>query len=217
MTRRPRAVLFDLDGTLIDTVELILTSYRHTVQVHGLEPLPDAAWLEGLGIPLRVQFTQFTTDPDELQALVSTYRDHNHIHHDRMVAEYPGVREGVEELHGAGMKLAVVTSKMHGGLERGLRACRLEGFFEVLIGADDVENPKPHPEPVLMALDRLGVTASEAIFVGDSPHDMASGRAAGVRTAAATWGPFSREALERHSPDVWLESPQSIRDLLGEA
>lgn len=212
---RPRAVLFDLDGTLIDTVELILTSYRHTVQVHGLEPVPDEVWLEGLGIPLRVQFTRFTSDPDQLQALVTTYRDHNHIHHDLLVAEYPGVREGVGELHGAGMKLAVVTSKMHGGLERGLRVAGLDGFFDVLIGADDVRNPKPHPEPVLMALDRLGVSASEAVFVGDSPHDMASGRAAGVRTAAATWGPFSREVLERHAPDLWLESPLAIRDLLG--
>lgn len=208
-----RAVLFDLDGTLVDTVELILASYRHTVAVHGIDPVPDAVWLEGLGIPLRVQFRRFTTDPREIQDLIDTYLAHNHEHHDRLVAHYPGVLEGVRSLEGAGVRLGVVTSKMHGGLERGLTAGGYEGLFEVLIGADDVENPKPHPEPVLMALGRLGVEPSDAVFVGDSPHDMAAGRAAGVRTAAATWGPFPREVLELHRPDLWLESPAEIPTL----
>lgn len=209
------AILFDLDGTLIDTVELILASYRHTVEVHALEPVPDEVWLEGLGIPLRVQFRRFTTDPAEIQALIETYLAHNEIHHDRLVAQYPGVLEGVRRLRAAGLKLAVVSSKMHGGLERGLVSGGYDGLFEVLIGGDDVENPKPHPEPVLMALDRLGVDPRNAVFVGDSPHDMASGRAAGVRTAAATWGPFKRATLEVHAPDLWLESPSSIPGLIS--
>ena len=210
---RPNAVLFDLDGTLIDTVELILSSYRYTVKAHDLEPVPDAVWLEGLGIPLRVQFRRFAADPGQVQAMVETYLEHNLAHHDTLVREYPGVLEAVEELHAAGLKLAVVTSKMHGGLERSLRAGGYEGLFDVVIGADDVENPKPHPEPVLRALESLRVDPGDAIFVGDSPHDMASGRAAGVRIAAATWGPFPREALEAHRPDYWLESPAAIRSL----
>lgn len=214
-TFRPRAVLFDLDGTLVDTVELILASYRHTVAVHALEPVSDDVWLEGLGIPLRVQFTRFTSDPAEIQALVRTYLDHNEIHHDQLVAEYPGALEGVRHLHAEGIRLGVVSSKMHGGLERSLSSGGYEDLFEVLVGGDDVENPKPHPEPVLMALEQMGVAPGDTIFVGDSPHDMASGRAAGVLTAAAAWGPFAREALEPHRPDVWLESPSSIRHLTG--
>lgn len=204
-------VLFDLDGTLINTVELILSSYRHTVEAHGYEPVPDEVWMKHLGIPLRVQFRHFTEDVDAIGAMIETYLAHNEDYHDGMVRVYPGVREAVEILHREGVHLGVVTSKMHGGLERGLAAGGYDGLFEVLIGADDVENPKPHPEPVLMALERLGRDPAEAVFVGDSTHDMAAGRAAGVRTAAAMWGPFTRGDLEPHAPDFWLEDP---RDLL---
>lgn len=166
-------VLFDLDGTLIDTVELILESYRHTVRVHGLDPVSEQAWRQNIGIPLRVQFRQFTEDPDEIQSLIATYMEHNLEHHDDLVREYPGVCDAVKALHGAGYRLGVVASKMHGGLERGLALGGYDGLFEVLIGADDVRNPKPHAEPVLKALENLNVTAERAVFVGDSPHDMA--------------------------------------------
>jgi pyrophosphatase PpaX len=211
----PRAVLFDLDGTLIDTIELILESYRHTVAAHGLDPVPDPVWLEGLGIPLRVQFRRFTTEPREIEALIATYLEHNRAHHDALVRRYPGVLEGVRALAARGARLGLVTSKMHGGLEQGLKSGGYEDLFEVLIGADDVENPKPHPEPVLRAAEQLGVDPRETIFVGDSPHDMASGRAAGARIAAVSWGPFPRRALEPYAPDFWLASPASIPHLLG--
>jgi pyrophosphatase PpaX len=206
-------ILFDLDGTLIDTVELILESYRHTVRVHGLDPVSEQRWRQNIGIPLRVQFRQFTDDPDEIQALIATYMEHNMEHHDALVREYPGVCDAVKALHGAGYRLGVVTSKMHGGLERGLALGGYEGLFEVLIGADDVENPKPHAEPVLKALERMEVAAECAVFVGDSPHDMACGHAAGVQTGAALWGPFMREALHPHDPDHWFEQPSDIERL----
>ena len=206
-------ILFDLDGTLIDSVELILESYRHTVRVHGLDSASEQDWRDNLGIPLRVQFRQFTEDPDEVQAMISTYLTHNTEHHDTLIGEYPGMRDAVVALHRAGYRLGVVTSKMHGGLERGLRAGGYEGLFEILIGADDVENPKPHAEPVLKALEQMGVESESAVFVGDSPHDMTSGRAAGVQTAAALWGPFAREVLEPAAPDHWLDEPGDVRRL----
>ena len=209
-----RTMLFDLDGTLIDTIDLILKSFHHTTAKHGLPSLTDDEWLEMLGTPLRVQFQRCTESADEIQELISTYVDYNLKHHDDMVEHYPGVCDAVRSFHGAGFRLGVVTSKMHGSLERGLSVGGYDGLFEVLIGADDVKNSKPHPEPVLMALERLGVDPEAAIFVGDSPHDMASGRAAGVRVAAATWGPFSRETLEPHEPNCWLEQPADLRKLL---
>ncbi len=208
------ALLFDLDGTLIDTVDLILRSYRHTVGVHGYTPLSDEEWLKNLGIPLRMQFRHFTQEPDEIQAMISTYIEHNLEHHDALVLEYPGVRDAVASFSEAGYRLAVVTSKMHGSLERGLERGGYDGLFEVLIGADDVVNAKPHPEPVLMALDKLGVAAERAVFLGDSPFDMASGKAAGVRVGAVTWGPFSREELAGSEPDYWLESPTDLQRFL---
>ena len=93
---------------------------------------------------------------------------------------------------------------------RGLQVAGLEDAFAVIVGADEVTHPKPHPEPVLQALERLRAPATDTVFIGDSPHDLVSGRAAGVRTGAALWGPFSREWLEPHQPDYWLATPREI-------
>jgi len=211
---RLTTVLFDLDGTLIDSVRLILDSYHHTLACHGQEPCPDDFWLAGLGTPLRVQFRQWADDPVRLEAMIGTYREYNLAHHDSRVTAYPGVVEMVRALRQAGYRTGLVTSKNTPGAMRGLRLIGLEQEIEVIIGADDVENPKPHPEPVTLALARLGEPASSALYVGDSIHDMASGRAAGVETAAVLWGPFGRAHLECTAPDYWLETPDDLLRLL---
>ena len=202
--------LFDLDGTLIDSIELILRSYRHTMRLHrGQEPSDDV-WMQGLGTPLWVQFRQFTDDPAEIEAMVATYRAYNLAHHDEMVRPYDGVVEAVRALRDRGKTLGLVTSKMRSGAVRGLRVAGLEDAFQVIVGADEVTHPKPHPEPVLMALERLGAPATGAVFVGDSRHDVECGRAAGVKTAAVLWGPFDRAHLEDLAPDYWLETPAAL-------
>jgi pyrophosphatase PpaX len=202
--------LFDLDGTLIDSIELILRSYRHTMRTHRGEEPADADWMEGLGTPLWVQFRQFTDDPVEIDAMVATYRAYNLAHHDELVRPYEGVVEAVRALKRRGRPLGLVTSKMRSGAMRGLVRASLDDAFDVVVGADDVTHPKPHPEPVRLALERLGVPASDAVFVGDSRHDLVAGRAAGVKTAAALWGPFDRSHLEDLAPDYWLERPADL-------
>jgi pyrophosphatase PpaX len=205
--------LFDLDGTLIDSIELILRSYRHTMRAHrGYEP-PDDVWMEGLGTPLWVQFRLWSDDESEIKAMVETYREYNLAHHDELVRPYDGVVEQVRKLHAGGKTLGLVTSKMRGGALRGLRVAGLEDAFDVLVGSDDVARPKPHPEPVLTALSLAGRMAADAVFIGDSRHDIECGRAAGVKTAAVLWGPFDREHLEDLDPDYWLEQPQDIESL----
>src|SRR5438477_632835 len=205
--------LFDLDGTLIDSIELILRSYRHTLRTHrGGEPADDV-WMEGLGTPLWVQFRRFSEDPAEIEAMVATYRAYNLAHHDELVHPYEGVVEAVRGLKRRGRPLGLVTSKMRRGAMRGLVRASLEDAFEVVVGADDVTHPKPHPEPVQVALERLGARASEAVFVGDSRHDLVAGRAAGVKTAAALWGPFDRFDLADLEPDYWLERPADLAAL----
>jgi pyrophosphatase PpaX len=202
--------LFDLDGTLIDSIELILRSYRHTLRTHrGHEPA-DAVWMDGLGTPLWVQFRQFTDDPAEIDAMVATYRAYNLAHHDDLVRPYDGVVDAVRELRRAGKTLGLVTSKLKSGAVRGLRVAGLEDAFAVIVGADDVTHPKPHPEPVLTALERLGTLAADAVFIGDSRHDLVCGRAAGVKTAAVLWGPFDRAHLADLEPDYWLERPADL-------
>jgi pyrophosphatase PpaX len=202
--------LFDLDGTLLDSTELILASYRHTLRIHRGEVPPDEVWIEGLGTPLRVQVRRFTDDLAEIDAMVATYRDYNLAHHDAMVSAFPGIAEAVGRLKDRGMKLGIVTSKNRSSTIRGLACGGMEDCFEVLVTADDVDSPKPDPQPVVLALRQLDAEASEAVFVGDSPHDLAAGKAAGVATAAVLWSPFSRAQLAIHRPDHWIEDPAQL-------
>lgn len=208
-----KTFLFDLDGTLLDSIDLILRSYRHTMRVHrGTEP-PDDVWMRGLGTPLWVQFRHWTEDPVEIEAMVATYRAYNMEHHDALARPYEGVVDAVRALKGTGSGLGLVTSKMRSGAVRGLQLLGLVDAFPVIVGADEVTHPKPHPEPVLKALDLLGAPAGETVFIGDSRHDIECGRAAGVQTAAVLWGPFDRAHLEDLAPDHWLERPADLEAL----
>jgi len=201
------AVLFDLDGTLADTVPLILECYRHTMKVHRGTALPDERWLATIGTPLRDQLAAFATGPDEVAAMAETYVTRQLELHDDMARPFPGAVELLSELRGRGVRTAVVTSKRRGMATRTLERCGLGEAYDVLVGADDVARAKPDPEPVRTALTLLGLDGTErdrALFVGDSPFDMRAGRGAGTRTAAALWGPFSRAVLEAESPDYWL-------------
>jgi pyrophosphatase PpaX len=205
-----RTVLFDLDGTLIDSVRLILDSYHHTLAMHGLPPRSDEEWLRGVGTPLTAQFAEWRDEAGTMEALIATYRRYNLEHHDRMVTVYPGVVEVVTRLKAEGIATGLVTSKNRAGALRGLTLARLESLMDVLVCADEVTNPKPHPEPVETAVRLLGAETVATVYVGDSIHDMQSGRAAGVRTAAALWGPFGRDHLEGARPDYWLETPGDL-------
>ncbi|MBA2627000.1 MAG: HAD-IA family hydrolase [Gemmatimonadales bacterium] len=208
-----QTILFDLDGTLIDSVRLILDSYHHTLATHGLPARTDAEWLRGGGTPLRVQFAPWQDAPG-IDVLIATYREYNLANHDSCVTVYPGVVDTVRAIRAAGLATGLVTSKNRGGAERGLRLCGIETMMDVIVGADDVVNPKPHPEPVEMAMRLLNASPAHTLYVGDSIHDMMSGRAAGVRTAGVLWGPFTRQDLEPAEPDYWLECPEDLTRLV---
>jgi pyrophosphatase PpaX len=208
--------LFDLDGTLIDSIRLILDSYHHTLSRHNLPARTDEEWLRGVGTPLHIQFSAWQESPEILEAMIATYRAFNLEHHDRMVAIYPGVLDVVREIKAAGVQTGLVTSKNRHGAVKGLKLVGLEALMDVLVCADEVANPKPHPEPVEKAVALLGANPTTTVYVGDSIHDMHSGRAAGVRTAAALWGPFKRPHLESAEPDYWLERPADLVRLFVE-
>jgi pyrophosphatase PpaX len=208
--------LFDLDGTLIDSIRLILDSYHHTLSRHNLPARTDEEWLRGVGTPLHVQFSAWQESPEILEAMIATYRAFNLEHHDRMVTIYPGVLDAVREIKAAGVQTGLVTSKNRHGAMKGLKLVRLETLMDVLVCADEVANPKPHPEPVEKAVALLGADPATTVYIGDSIHDMQSGRAAGVRTAAALWGPFKRSHLESAEPDHWLETPADLVRLFVE-
>jgi pyrophosphatase PpaX len=211
---RIRAVLYDFDGTLADSTELIMRSYRHTMATHLGQVPPDEDWLSGFGMTLESQLNRFARHPDEALAMLDTYRGFQDTIHDELLRPFPGAAETVAELERRGYLLAIVTSKHRRSALRGMELCGIVSHFDVIVTPEDVREPKPHPEPVLFALEKLGVRPEEALFVGDSPHDVAAGKAAGTRTAGVLWGPFPREALEKAKPDAFLETQADVLRLL---
>lgn len=210
---RVEAVLFDLDGTLIDTVELILTSFRHaTCAVLG-ESLPDDVMMAGVGMPLIQQMRDFS--PEHADELLRVYREHNAEAHDRMVHEYPGTEQVLTELRRRGLPMGVVTSKGTPMTLRGLRLFDLERFFGVVVTADDVPLHKPDPFPLRHAAALLGVDVERCAYLGDSPHDMEAAKAAGAVSIAALWGAFGAEAVLAPGPDFSIASITELPALLG--
>jgi pyrophosphatase PpaX len=205
--------LFDLDGTLIDSTGLILAAYRHTMRQHLGRELPDELWLSGLGKPLDVQLGELARDEPEKLAMRGTYRSFYLEHHDRMLAPFPGVPAALAVLRDAGLALGLVTSKMRDTTLKALELCGLEDLLPVVVTVNDVRRGKPDPEPVLLALQLLDMKPADAIFTGDSPFDMAAGRAAGTAVAAVGWGPFPRESLAAYTPDRWLEKIEDLATL----
>ncbi len=211
--QRPWAVLFDLDGTLIDTIGLLLECARHTFE--GRTPAPtDEEWIAGIGTPLRKQFAAYTTSDDEIEELTQRYRAFQRQHHDRLTTAFPGVLDVLDELEARGHPMGIVTSKSNEMMDRGLEWVGIMRHMKTRIGMDNAERHKPDPHPVQVALEELGYEPHEAIFLGDSPHDIASGNAAGVTSVAALWGPFTREQLEPYHPDEYLQSILELPSLI---
>ncbi|MDR1712624.1 MAG: HAD-IA family hydrolase [Coriobacteriales bacterium] len=187
------AILFDLDGTLIDTKGLILRSFRHATRTVLDRVIPDDVLMDMVGIPLRDQMEKLS--PEHADELTATYREHNHRLHDELIRGFAGVAETLEQLAAAGLRLGVVTSKRNALAQRGLDCFDLGGYFELLIGSDDTSRHKPLPDPLLLAASRLSVEPARCAYVGDSPYDMQAARAAGMLAVAALWGMFERQRL----------------------
>jgi pyrophosphatase PpaX len=214
MTARPLAVLFDLDGTLIDSIELILNSARHAFRDRSGHVPDDAEWRRLIGMPLEASFRRYASDDADVAALLAKYREYQLANHDRLVKCYDEVVETVDFIRAAGHPVAIVTSKTTTMTRRGLDVSGLGAHFDMIIGCDVCERHKPDPQPVQIALQRLGYAPDEAVFVGDSVYDMLAGNAAGVTTIAALWGPFTREDLAASQPAHYLKRMGDLPRLL---
>jgi pyrophosphatase PpaX len=213
LSARPITVLFDLDGTLVDTVPFILAAVRHTFEGSGGCP-SDAEWIAGIGTPLRAQLASFARRPDDVEPLFQRYRAYWLEHHDARTRCFPGALEVVETLARRGHPLGIVTAKIEQGARRTLAHTGLLRHVRVVVGADSCANAKPHPEPVLVALAALGAAPSEAILLGDSPHDVAAAKAAGARGIGALWGACGREALAAAGAELFLSDVREVPALV---
>jgi pyrophosphatase PpaX len=211
-----RAALFDFDGTLVDTTELIYQSMRHAVgDVLGRE-ISREILMANVGQPLPRQMELLSAERAE--ELLESYRLHNEEHHDALINEFPGVEESLARLRASGIKVAVVTSKRRFSVEMALEAFpRLGGVVDRWLTMEDTTEHKPRPEPLLKGLELLGnVPPEEAAYVGDSPFDVAAAKAAGIPSVAVSWGAFSEDTLRAAEPDYLVPELDSAADVLLE-
>lgn len=208
-----KGLLFDLDGTLLDTNELILQSFQHTMRTHYNRDADLALATAYFGKPLRDALQEM--GPDRVEELLRTYREFNLLHHDELAKVFGGVVETIQELYAQGLRMAIVTSKTRNTAIRGLKLFAMDKYFPVVIGHEDCQRHKPYPEPVRCALDKLGLPAADCLMVGDSPFDLASARSAGVKTAAVRWTAVPWELLLAEKPDYILETMGDLLAVCG--
>lgn len=201
----PAAILFDLDGTLIDSVELIVRSYQHAAALHLGRSLERAAIVRTIGLPL--DRTMETLAPGRGATLVAAYREYMHANHDDLVCAFPGVTDLLHRLRGRGYRLGIVTAKNRPAATLAFRLCGLDALVDVTICGEDTTHHKPAPDPLLAAAAALAVDPRGCCYIGDAPTDLLAARAAGMPAIAATWGAGTRDELAAVGPDLWLDAP----------
>jgi pyrophosphatase PpaX len=209
------AALFDFDGTLVDTTEMIFQSMRHaTSSVLGRDDFSREELLANVGQPLPRQME--ILDAEKAELLLEAYRAHHEEHHDALIAEFPGVDEALHRLRTAGVRIIVVTSKRRRSVEMALEKFPgLDLVVDLFVTMEDTTEHKPHPEPLLKGLELAGdVPTEKAVYVGDSPFDVQAAKAAGLRSVAVSWGAFSEDTLREAEPDHLVPDIDAVVDVL---
>lgn len=202
-------VLFDFDGTVIDSGAIIIASMRHATKTVLGRDIPDEELGRAVGGSGLVEQMRLI-DPDLVDELVACYRAHNEPLHAEL-AECAGMTDVLTRLKEEGRRLGVVTAKRRETVSLAFSYLPLEHFFDVVVGADDTERHKPDPEPLRHALDLLRADPRDAVYVGDSPFDIRAAKAAGVHSVAVTWGRIHpRERLEAERPDAVVDTSAEL-------
>ncbi|MDQ0352544.1 pyrophosphatase PpaX [Alkalibacillus filiformis] len=209
-----KTLLFDLDGTLIDSNELIVASFQHTFKEHLGRDYTKEEILPFIGPPLKD--TMDKLDEGQSEQMMKTYREHNALHHDAYIEMYDGVYETIKSLHEFGYPMAIVTTKIEKTARKGLELTGLDEFFDVVIGLDHVSQAKPDPEPVLKGMHALNGTLETTLMVGDNSHDIHAGQNAGTKTAAVGWSAKGRDYMESLNPDYVLNHISDLIDIIKE-
>lgn len=210
---RVAAVVFDLDGTLIDSYALIAAAFRHAARTVLGRSLTDEEVLAHWGEPLPVRAAHLAAD--RAAEVVSAYTAYYDAHHDRLCRPFPGVIEMLAQVSARGCALGIATSKRRRSTMQAVEAFGFAAWIRAAVTAEDVRAPKPSPDPVTLVLERLGGRPSEALLVGDGAFDIRAARAAGVRSVAAMWGTREAAAVLAAGPDYVAMRPGDIVPLLG--
>lgn len=207
-----RTVLFDLDGTILDSNELIYTSFDYTFKAYNYSFTIEEI-MEFNGPPLIESFSKI--DPDRAEMMVETYLKHNHAIHDEYVKLFPHVIETLEALKNNHIQIGIVTAKIRNSVDLGLALTGLDRYFETIITIDDVSQPKPHPESVIKAMKALKSEPTSTLMVGDNYHDIVAGQNAGVMTAGVAWSLKGKDFLASYDPTYMLDDMRDLLKIVG--
>lgn len=212
---RHDTVLLDLDGTIIDTNELIIASIQHVWQErYGVE-LAREEIIPQMGRTLEQQFQAFS-GLEDVTDMIAAYRKFNYAAHDDYVRPFPYVLEVIQELRAGGVKVGAVTTKMRASTMRSLAYCGgLDKLMDVIVTVDDVQHPKPHPEPVLKAIEALGSDPQRTLMVGDSPFDIQAANTAGAVSVAVSWSLKGEDELCKYDPQFVIHDMRELLPLVG--
>ncbi len=212
-----RAVLFDLDGTLIDSASCVASAFQHSFALHGLRVPEPSEVVALMGIPIERSFAMIdprAADPGLRDRLIATYREQYRRLAPDCVRAFAGVQSLLHSLHKRGTPLAIVTSKKSGPARENCEQTDLWGFIRVLVGSDDVTNHKPHPEPALLAMSRLERTPPDAVVVGDATFDIEMARSAGIRAIGVSWGAHKAGDLKAAGADAVASTVDELSSML---
>jgi len=202
-------VLFDLDGTIVDSGWMILASYRHATKTILGREFPDDVLMARVGAGhLEEQMSEF--DPEKAAELAHAYREFYAPLHSELQA-FPGMLDLLERLDDEGRKLGVVSAKRHDVVQLAFDALGFGDRMDVVVGSDEAPRGKPYPDQILVALERLGADPDQTAYVGDAPFDVAAAKAAGVHAIGVTWGGIhTRERMEAEGPDTVVDTAAEL-------
>lgn len=203
-------LLFDLDGTLIDTNELIIQSFLHVFDKYLPGQYNREDVLQYMGPTLTQTFGEL--NPDKIVEMIEDYRNFNISKHDNMVCAFDGVVDTLKALKEEGYKLAIVTSKLRKVAKMGTKLTQIDEYFDVFVSHDDVKEHKPNPEALNIAMEKLGSKPEETMMIGDNFHDINAAKAAGTMSVGVSWSARGRDYIESYHPDYVIDS---IGDLLN--
>lgn len=204
-------MLFDLDGTLADSIGLIIESYQYAFATVSGRILSAAEARTWIGQTLLTTFQR--EDPPQAATLERVYREYNEANAVKIVG-YPGVPELMAQLNAAGIRPKVVTSKRLEMSVETIRLAGLAGLVDLVVTMEDTERHKPHPDPLLRAFEKLGVTAAQCVYVGDAVWDVLAAHAAGIPAISVTWGAGTRSELLAANPDFSCDNAAALGELL---
>ncbi|NCB42436.1 MAG: HAD family hydrolase [Clostridia bacterium] len=215
MNHKFKAVLFDFDGTIMNTNDIIIQSWQHTFKAIEGKERPIEEITPSFGEPLFVTMEKFFPG-ENTEAMVSTYRDYQRKVYTDQIDMFPGIAEVIKTLKKNGYMVAIVTSRLWESTTQGLYKFDIAHMFDAVVSAEDTTVHKPDPAPCLICLEKLGVKPEEAIFVGDSKFDVLCAKNAGVKSVLVGWSICVTEEQKDglYKPDYFIEKPEELLNLV---